>query len=303
MRRHIVFVFIFIFWGLAVCTVLSGKIEEQMIAEVFVQNGEDCTIPLDALFTDEEGEHLYIMISGEGWEAGKRVNEVRRGNYWLNEDSIGVNSNDEDYIIYASKAISLWEPVEKMPLYEGGPEDYLVIQPDEVQIVSVKEGLKPFMQEAVKANLELPEEATVYNLSNVKAFFGNFPILGGMIALLFSSIILWIYSWNCSRKLRKNRVLLGANVGVYMGLFWGFEKLVQRLEFPSALLPQKNIFRFGHYQQQFSEVFKSLKAASQTYSEEVMGIFISNLIWAGVIVLVGLAIALTFVRIEKKVAC
>lgn len=301
MRRHIVFVFIFIFWGLAVCTVLSEKIEEQMTAEVFVQRAEDYSLPLDALFWDEEGQHLYKVVNGEGWEAGKRVNEVNRGNFWLNEDRIGVNDSHADYIRYASKEISPWELVEMMPLYEGGPEDYLVIEADDARIVSVEEGLKPFMQEAIKVELGLPEESTVYNLNDVKSFFGNFPILGGIVALLLASIILWTYSWRCSRELRKNRVLLGANVLVSVGMFWGFQKLVQKLEFPSSLLPQKNILRFGYYKNQFIEIFEALKEGSQSFAEEIIGIFTSNCIICGVFVLFVLVISLIFIKAESKI--
>ena len=155
MRRHCVFFFTLVFWSLAVCTILSTKIEEQMTAEVVIVESEKYTIPMDVLFQDEMGDHVYHVVSGEGFEKGKRVDEVTYGNYWLNEDCVGVNLEELKYIRYASKEIGVGDLVKTTSLHAGNSEEYLVINSQQASVVVVENALHPFMAESVKIYLNL----------------------------------------------------------------------------------------------------------------------------------------------------
>lgn len=82
MKTKILLLFILLFWLLGVCTVLSGKIEEEMLPQVVtVQAGAQqlsdpnskMKLPLGCLQAEENGMHLYRLAEGSGWEAGTYV--------------------------------------------------------------------------------------------------------------------------------------------------------------------------------------------------------------------------------------
>lgn len=278
MRRHVVFSFILVFWSLAVFTVLSAKIEEQMTAEVVTVKAEEYLLPMDVLVEDENGVHLYEVYKGDGWEQGSRVGEVDSGTFWLNEDSVGIIDEYTTYIRYASKMILPGNLVKTTPLYKGDSEEYLVIDSRKVQMLSVEEEVLPFMQKAVKVDLGLSEDSIVYNMSEIKAFPKNFPIIGAAIATLNISIMLWIVSWRKAKEVKKNAVLITVNVGICSALFLVFRKLVQKIELPDSLLPKWSIFEFGHYKSEFLEVFGALKELDLALFQEVKQIYVKNII-------------------------
>lgn len=68
MKRNVICVFSLVLWCLLGCTVLSGKVEEQMTVKMIgtelkeerLEGGVvQMTLPGDCLITDENGFHLY----------------------------------------------------------------------------------------------------------------------------------------------------------------------------------------------------------------------------------------------------
>ena len=278
MRRHIVFSFIFVFWSLAVCTVLSAKIEEQMTAQVAKVEAEDKLLPMDVLFEEEDGVHLYIVVKSEGLEKGRRVAEIDEGEFWLNEDCVGIIDDFATYIRYASKEIAPGDLVETTPLYRGKAAEYLVIENGKARMLSVQGELKPFMKEAVKIDLGLSEDSAIYHMSDVKSFAKNFPMIGVILAALATSITLGIRSWKKAKEAKKHARSLVMNIGACGVLFLVFTKLVQKIEVPDSLLPKWNIFEFGYYKDELSEVFHFLKEANETMYKELIWIYSKNMI-------------------------
>lgn len=268
MRRHVVFSFIVVFWCLAVCTVLSAKIEEQMTAQVAKVESKEYMLPLDVLFEDENGMHLYEVVQSEGMENGKRVRENEE--FWIQEDCVEILDEFATYIRYASKEIESGTLVEISPLYKGESAEYLVIDFGDTYVVSVEEGLQPFMQEAVKAELGLSKESTVYNMKDVRAFSKNFPVLGVILSALLASMILWVVSW------KKKIPLFSLNTGICGVLFAVFYWFVQKIEIPDSLLAKWNILAFGYYQREISEVFHFLKEANEVMYQELVCIYMKN---------------------------
>lgn len=103
MKRKVLFVFSLVAWVLVVCTLLSGKIEEQMTAQVVTVSRNPFganILPLESLFYDETGYHLFEMVEGIGWESGTRARELGNQRYSIveNED----DENDETQEVSAS---------------------------------------------------------------------------------------------------------------------------------------------------------------------------------------------------------
>ena len=249
---------------------------------------------MDVLFQDEVGDHVYQVVKGEGFEKGKRVGEVTYGNYWLNEESVGVNLEELDYIRYSTKEISVGDLVSTTPLYEGDSETYLIIDSQEAFVVTVESALHPFMQEPVKLSLGFPEESTIYNLGDVRMFLKNISLLVGMLITLLASLGLWLEAWRGSKSMViRNTVICG-------GLFWGFYQLVQKLNFPDSLLPHANIFEFGYYKREFGEILDGLKQADVALFSEIKRLLVCNAVSFSMIVLGGGVLLLIRMKGLKK---
>ncbi len=121
MKRRVLCACALVVWVLVACTVLSVKIEDLMTPRVRFRSVEGGTLPVDALFWDEEGMHLYWASEGTGWESGTRVREEAADRYAvetaydgeipiqkLKVEGFGFGAG---YIQYATKAPQTGEKV------------------------------------------------------------------------------------------------------------------------------------------------------------------------------------------------
>ena len=274
MKRKVVCVGILVFWGLVVCTILSVRIEEQMTIQAVKAEAKEekiepgysrLTIPADALIQDENGTHLYYAETGDGWEEGNRVVERDPYAYSVEGDSIILpdSMNLTSYIQYASKPVEVGELILWCRTYPEGEDCYLVLDPGEPdqsregwETASVTEeregallvslnGKQPFLESQARSELGFSGESRVYSLGDVRKFFGTFPLLAGMAALLIMTVILWAHSLRLTRNLRENRTLLTVNVILGGSMLWLFRCLADQVQLPSSLLPAENILEFG----------------------------------------------------------
>lgn len=330
MRRKSVYFFIFIFWLLAVCTVLSENIQRLMTAKVIVyekihQNRveqEALELTLEALTMDEHGTHLYEIVEGSGWESGTRVVETDSHFYTVEKDCVLVTAAlGEKYILYTSKEITPGDMVQKVTPYKGKNENYLVIAPvgtemvtanwEDAEILEQKKnillishvGKLPYMEGMMRDTFNLSKDNKVYCLGEVIEFLENIPILSVIGVCLMLSVMLWVYSYKLMRNPRENRMLLAGNLGIGLLLFWGLVKVTQRLSLSSSLLPKRNILEFRYYKYEFIEIWKALEGMSSTAAVEVMEAFLKSAgVGSGVTLLgivCGVLILLWEYRIEK----
>lgn len=315
MKRNVIGWSLLIIWVLAACTSMSVVIEEQMTPQVTVVSGKNSSgqsentsearIPLDALVTDENGQHLYEVAYGEGWESGIRAEEIPAGEYWIEEGSIVTTRGTSQYIQYASKIIVPGELVQIVHLYGGEKSEYLIVAPENASIsaqvnesISILEqsenlllismtGKQPYMEETVRNELSISEECSIYSLSDVKEFFENIPLFAAILVILLIFIIIWSYSW--SLDLKENRILLFVNAGIGILLFIVLRQVLGALHLPSSLLPCENIFTIQHYSHEFSEIFGALDELSGTVSMEIWEMFMKNIVLACVVIGIGIA--------------
>lgn len=276
MKRRVLCVFILVLWALIVCTFLSIRIEQLMLPQVTMIKTDDRdptpNIPLDSLFWDDMGMHLYRAWEGSGWEKGTRVNEESQGDYTVGADRVDLKFMGS-YIRYASNPLRVGDQVviqteieqmddhwvavfpEGVPQYEVSSEQVVVQdQTDTALLMSVTDAPQPFMEDRAKSfvptvtdEFAIPGEAagTYYSLLDVQQFMSQVPLLSLLLAIFVFTLILWGYSCTLAKRAGKHRACLIANSGIAVVLLLCIPFILHILELPSSLLPQYHIVDFG----------------------------------------------------------
>lgn len=290
MKKRVICVFSLVLWALAACTLLSLRIEELMITKVTACKPENqgsflepkgSTLPLDCLFFDETGAHLYAVIEGNGWESGTRVMELPQNNYTIGQDTIETGYY-ADVVRYASKPPRNGGVAEVVRTGKRREDLWLALFPDGVPalgelpetisvegqnggtlLLSVENAEQPFMTDRAGSllfSLELGSgpEASYYSVLDVNDFVREMPLVALLLALLLVPLCLWAYSCFLAKPPRKNRLFLLLNGGIGIVSLGALAVLLHVVELPSSLLPQNSIFDFSHYAGEFREAFAAL---------------------------------------------
>lgn len=290
MKKKAILIFTLVFWVLAVCTLLSLRIEELMITKVVICQPEsdgfgmgmsDSTLPADCLFSDEAGIHLYTAYEGNGWESGTRILEVPQENFAVEEDAISVTAYG-DFVQYASKPPKVGGIAEVQRKGDKRDDTWLAVFPggapsltglpdrialaersDSALLLSVAEADQPFMADRAKSMVSPPEqsggqEGSYYSLLDFESFSGALPQMALVLALMTFSLCLWGYSCFLAKKPGENRRFLLLNAGLGAVLLTVMAFLLGWIDLPSSLLPQNNILELGHYSREFGEIFSTL---------------------------------------------
>lgn len=165
MKKKIICVLAFALFLMIACTMLSAKIEEEMLTQVVAYEVEpkqagryEINLPLRYLYFDEEVldiEHmlmselaqfaeyqLFQLQAGTGWEDGLRIREVDKNDYVFDYIGTALTSFDEtkgwSFVTYASRRPVDGEKAEVLTTKEKAQERYLVIYPEQIPEISWK---------------------------------------------------------------------------------------------------------------------------------------------------------------------
>ena len=147
MKRKVLCVFSLVVWVLVVCTFLSSKIEEQMTAQVVTVDRAPLgnILPMESLFYDKTGYHLFEMVEGTGWESGLRARELGDQSYSIidnegneddeNDDTQQVSASpsyNAKLIQFSSRPLKDGELAEEVNGKETAEDTYLAIFPEAI---------------------------------------------------------------------------------------------------------------------------------------------------------------------------
>ena len=326
MKKKVILLFVLLLWGLAACTLLSLRIEVLMAPKVVLvdENVRATALPMDCLMQDEDGDHLFTVVQGSGWNSGRRANEVSWVYYTVSAGSISMSSYGET-VQYATKLPRHGYPVKVLSGAAKDDDQWLVTSqtdalniPDNVQnvtveqtsdtavLLSVQKMPTPFMPGRAKSELKIkaPNSPTVYSLNDVQAFMDALPQVAGVLALFPFALILWTYSVSLSKSPRKHRTLLCVNGAAGVLLLLGMAFLLNGIELPSSLLPQNSILQFSHYGREFSEIFSALQNLSAAGNETAATVLsqAQTMLWVSLgILIAGCVLGVGIVLLEKLV--
>ncbi|MBM6669122.1 hypothetical protein H6A64_15150, partial [Lacrimispora saccharolytica] len=85
-----------------------------------------------------------------------------------------------------------------------------------------------------------------------------------------------------------------------IALFGMFALLVKQIQFPSSLLPSKNILDIRYYTEEFQDIFQKLEMFSADVAQETLWLLPMNMALAGVVFFGGTALILLAIFLEKN---
>lgn len=291
MKKKVLCIFSLILYLLAACTMLSQKIEEEMRTQVelrpriFTGYASPTSIVPWAMFSDDQGDHLYEVIEGDGWESGQRVQEVPDQiwniAYYMGSAYLEITGLENHYFIKSAsrqppdgRLVQVVEPFEivndrYLAVYPGGiPESPEL--PEGVQIAArsgntllldVAGAELPFMENKVMGLSDTLDAADrIISLTEVERFLEQLPSAAMVAPVLLMGLVLWASSCVLSIRAGENKWLILLNAAAAVASLCFLRSLLGSFDLPSSMLPSENILQLQHYSEELSLVFSTLEA-------------------------------------------
>lgn len=287
MKKNVLYVFSLLLYILAACTLVSQKIETEMITLAAVRDvdftdysGKKIEMPLSAVFTDAEGGHLYEIVDGTGWENGLRFQEISESIWNVEESGIVSMPAERDYRIVqsASRQPQPGEPVEVLGRTKPANDRYLAIYTEElpeefnlpitaeiaarssrVLLLDMTNAATPFLEHRAKnMSITTSSSTRIFSLTDVAQFLETIPLVVLLAVVLAAPVLIWLYSSVLVRNTSRNKGFLLANIGLVAGLLCFAVWIMKKIDLPASMLPVSNIFEFDYYSSELSMVFDSL---------------------------------------------
>ncbi len=332
MKKRVLCLFSLVLFLLVACTLLSLKIEEEMTTLVQVEKRTPTSpstvyITQRALYSDEEGDHLYEIREGTGWDTGLRIYEISTWNANSGDNSASLLAL-RDYTFVRS---SSRQPVENDPVtiveefetvtdtylycYENGLPQTLELPDGAVELgrseqawlLEIQEASLPFFEQtAATMNTSTRSADSVYSLTEAAQFFGELPKITLAAVILIFGLGLWLFSCILSIRAEENKGLLGFNAVLALGLLGALEYVLLTIDLPASLLPVESILDWAYYQQCFSQLFTALEAFPNTAAglltaqEQALGQCAAVLLLGGAVLVVFLAVQSFIVLLRSR---
>ena len=292
MKRRIICIICLVCYILISCTLLSLKIEQEMLTQAEVMNvkgdplwDQQVSISQAALFEDEDGIHLYELVDGSGWESGLRVQEIPWDGYELDHENGTVSLADiRDYcfITSASRQPVAGELVEVIDTKEeqqisdlflfvypqGVPEGALTAaglslqaQSENAVLAAIENTTASFLEHRQKSEYHALAGPgwRIFSMSAVGDFWEQLPLTALIAVLLLAVTVLWVFSFIvCVFAVHPKRLFFLAGA-VSIASLAAICLILHHIDLPSAMLPDTNILNIRHYRSTFETMLSGLK--------------------------------------------
>ena len=287
MKRRVLCVLLLILYLLVVCTMLSAKIEEEMSTLVKVekrtssrQTGRSMTINIRAVYTDSDGDHLYEVREGEGWDNGLRTYDVP--GFGINMvDGVATLYGPRDYVFVraASRQPRDGELATIVEKFETGKDIYLyyykhgiptewdlppyltvIAQSGKALLVENSKAEFPFLPHTAKTWTVTTDMADqVFSLTEAETFLNELPKVACVFSIIFVGVGIWLVSCCLNIKKRKIVSLGWLNITLVIASFCFVQWALKGIDLPASILPRNNIFQLDYYWAEYSVMIDELK--------------------------------------------
>ena len=319
MKRRILCVICLLLYILAACTILSLKIEPEMIIPVDVQEIKGANtqkayieLPMTVLFD----RLLYEVVEGTGWDSGPRVQLISYTEYTIDNENEKVlldTGVDRLLITSASRNPVSGELVEVLPEKQDKKSDqFLFVYPNRIPydftisrklevieksstaILAVKEETDvTFLEHQQKGQFTkmAGEEWRIFSMDDLMVFWQQVPFVVQIMLFIIGVLLLWIVSFVVStRTARPGWLFAYAGILSVLSLL-GIQYNLNRIDFPSSMLPDANILHLKHYIYEQTLISQALETISTGASEIInfkasMISECNKLLWIGMAVIV-----------------
>ncbi len=322
MKRRSLCVICLVLYILISCTILSLKIEKEMLTQVEVLKikdkgiwGQSVSISQAALFEDERGKHLYELVEGSGWESGLRVREIPQDSYELDYEKGTIRlpgGKDYCFIATASRQPVVGELVEIIESKDTAltSDAFLFVYPQGVlEDLLVTDGLS-VKEQSEKAVLVTLENTTTYffehkqmgehqamngrdwrifSQETMRVFLEQIPLVVLIAVFLLAVIILWVFSCIVCTFTDHPKRLFAIVGALSVASLAAICIILSYIDLPSAMLPNTNILNVRHYYGELEMMLSGLETLPSALQEfSLVKTAVTN--HCAVIVIIGIAL-------------
>ncbi|MBQ8313327.1 MAG: hypothetical protein IJX84_09010 [Clostridia bacterium] len=323
MKRSVLCIFSLVLYLLLACTMLSAKIEEEMMPQVEAKTlkykGTTLSFSPDVLFHDEQGDHFYHAANGSGWESGLRIREFMPAQYYYDIfEQIAFTGTPQTYhfIMSASRQpvegekvhiVEEFEAVEDVHLYcySGAlPEDLwmpqhtsIIGQSSHALLVRNTRAQLPFFQHTAKTlSIAASQADHAYSLTEISSFIQSLPPVTLIWICLLAGFLLLLLFWtHRSASPGKLTYIIAAAFFLISAAI-----LLSRIDLPASLLPTENIFDLAHYISTFGLILHALEQCGENFAALALQHSIHQCLLVGV---GGLLLGVTFIMLTRRFLC
>ncbi len=322
MKRRSLCVICLVLYILISCTILSLKIEKEMLTQVEVLKikdngvwGQSVSISQAALFEDERGKHLYELVDGAGWESGLRVREIPQDGYELDYEKGTIRiPGGKDYCFIATASrqpvvgelVEIIESKDTKPTSDaflfvyplGVPEDLLVTdglsikeQSEEAVLTSTENTTTYFFEHKQMGEHHAMNgrDWRIFSQGTVRDFWEQIPLVVLLAVLLLAVTILWVFSCIvCTFTYHPKRLfaIVGA---ISVASLAAICVILSYIDLQSAMLPDTNILNIGYYFGELEMMLSGLETLPSALQEfSLVKTAVTN--HCAVIVIIGIAL-------------
>ena len=334
MKRRSLCVICLVLYILISCTILSLKIEKEMLTQVEVLKvkdkgmwGQSVSISQTALFEDERGKHLYELVEGSGWESGLRVREIPQDDYELDYEDGTIRlpgGRDYYFIATASRQPVVGELVEIIETKDaevtsdaflfvyplGVPEDFLTPdglsvkeQSDEAVLVSIENTTTYFFEHKQMGEHQAMNgrDWRIFSQETVRDFWEQLPLVALLAVLLLAVTLLWVFSCIVCTFTDRSKRLFAIMGAISVASLAAICIILSCIDLPAAMLPDTNILNIRHYLGELQIMLSGLETLPSALQEFSVVKAVAYT-YSTVIVAIGsLLTGITAIAISKQV--
>lgn len=332
MKRRILCVICLLLYILVACTILSLKVEPEMLIQVDVQEIKGANtqkayieLPMSVLFE----RFLYEIVEGVGWDSGPRVQLISHTEYTIDDENEKVlldTGVDRLLITSASREPVNGELAEVLPeKQEKKSDQFLYVYPNRIPnditisrkleviekshtaILAVKEETDvTFLEHQQKGQFAkmAGEEWRIFSMDDLTAFWQQVPFVVQIMLFLLGIFLLWGVCFAVSTHTARPGWLFTYTGILSILSLLGIQYNLNRIDFPSSMLPDANILHLNHYIYEQKLILQALDTIRTGASENInfeasMVSDCNRLLWIGLSVIIVVIVPLAIFSIAN----
>lgn len=290
MKKRVLCLFSLILYLLCACTILSLKIEQEGMVEVeselraTSESRSATSVRISSVYTDLEGDHMYQVVDGTGWETGLRIAEISKSSWTLNINPNGLFyaqvSGGEDYriVLAGSRQPQVGERVRMVETFTPVSDEYLGLYPSGVKqpleppsiltvagvgenavLFACEDAKLPFLPANIKTSSVTTDRARrIISLTEAEQLLRALPSVAVLGAVLLFGLVLWATTCCLSLRADRTRGLIWCNIALAVASLALLAYATTRFDLPSSMLPPKNLLQWRYYTEEYGQILAAL---------------------------------------------
>ena len=284
MKRRVVCFFSFILLLFVFFTLVSPKVEDEMITLVDAKKGvgrqrQSLRLGKTVVVWQTSKDALFVISEGTGWEEGLRVSALPSDYYDDLGEVIELGPGTSYWYVFSASREPVSGSAVRIVEMHRGQDRYLIWHPKpyrgpnnftntmqveartkDAVLITASSATFPFFEHNLwfRFRLGIGDGGHIYSLHDTEEFIAALPWIAGVAAALLGSLILLGAGWRCTGAGRRSAVVWIVNLFLIAALFAALPYLQGRFDLPASLMPPSSILDLSHYRETFSRITEAM---------------------------------------------